>query len=127
MGRDAWTAIMIALQNKQGAGKIKTQIYSPTHVMTKADVKPGSVARGRPRFASPDIRRKKLPVGDHVIGEILSKKWIDNAIPFLVLVCIILIFGSLIPNFYTGSNLSITARQLGGLALGCLAMTTGMT
>jgi len=42
MGRDAWTAIMIALQNKQGAGKIKTQIYSPTHVMTKADVKPGT-------------------------------------------------------------------------------------
>ncbi|MBV2183061.1 MAG: sugar ABC transporter substrate-binding protein [Rhizobium sp.] len=42
MGRDAWTAIMIALQNGQGAGAIKTQIYSPTRVMTKDDVKAGT-------------------------------------------------------------------------------------
>ncbi|MCJ8056108.1 sugar ABC transporter substrate-binding protein [Shinella curvata] len=42
MGRDAWTSIMIALQNNQGAGAIKTQIYSPTRVMTKEDVKEGS-------------------------------------------------------------------------------------
>ncbi|MET3616133.1 ABC-type sugar transport system substrate-binding protein [Rhizobium aquaticum] len=42
MGRDAWTAIMAALQNKKGAGAIKTQIYSPTYVMTKADVKAGT-------------------------------------------------------------------------------------
>jgi ABC-type sugar transport system substrate-binding protein len=42
MGRDAWTAIMIALQNNQGAGAIKTQIYSPTRVMTKEDVKEGT-------------------------------------------------------------------------------------
>lgn len=42
MGRDAWTAIMIALQNGQGAGTIKTQIYSPTRVMTKEDVRAGT-------------------------------------------------------------------------------------
>lgn len=42
MGRDAWTAIMMALQNNQGAGAIKTQIYSPTRVMTKEDVKEGT-------------------------------------------------------------------------------------
>jgi ribose transport system substrate-binding protein len=42
MGRDAWTAIMVALQNGQGGGAIKTQIYSPTRVMTKEDVKPGT-------------------------------------------------------------------------------------
>lgn len=42
MGRDAWTAIMTYLQNKQKAGTIKTQIYSPTRVMTKADVKAGT-------------------------------------------------------------------------------------
>jgi len=59
-----------------------------------------------------------------VIGEILSKKWIDNAIPFLVLIGVVLIFGSLIPDFFTGSNLSNTARQLGEFALVCLAMTT---
>ncbi|WP_247880513.1 sugar ABC transporter substrate-binding protein [Ochrobactrum sp. Q0168] len=42
MGRDAWTAITIALQNKQGAGAIKTQIYAPSRVMTKEDVKEGT-------------------------------------------------------------------------------------
>lgn len=42
MGRDAWTAIMIALQNKKGAGAVKTQIYSPTRVMTKDDVQAGT-------------------------------------------------------------------------------------
>ncbi len=42
MGRDAWTAIMVALQNKKGAGAIKTQIYSPVRMMTKADVKDGT-------------------------------------------------------------------------------------
>jgi ABC-type sugar transport system substrate-binding protein len=42
MGRDAWTAIMIALQNNKGAGAIKTQIYSPTRVMTKDDVQAGT-------------------------------------------------------------------------------------
>ena len=42
MGRDAWTAIMVALQNNQGAGAIKTQLYSPTRVMTKEDVQAGT-------------------------------------------------------------------------------------
>ena len=42
MGRDAWTAIMVALQNKKGGGAIKTQMYSPTRVMTKDDVKDGT-------------------------------------------------------------------------------------
>jgi hypothetical protein len=42
MGRDAWTAIMVALQNKKGGGAIKTQIFSPYHYMTKDDVKDGT-------------------------------------------------------------------------------------
>ena len=37
MGRDAWTAIMIALQNG-GGGNTKTQIFSPTYKMTKENV-----------------------------------------------------------------------------------------
>ena len=42
MGRDAWTAIMVALQNKKGGGAIKTQMYSPYRYMTKEDVKDGT-------------------------------------------------------------------------------------
>lgn len=63
-------------------------------------------------------------VPDHVIGEILSKKWIDNAIPFLVLVAVILVFGLLLPNFFSGGNLSMMSRQLGEFGLICLAMMT---
>ena len=66
------------------------------------------------------LRYRFIP--DHVIGEILSKKWIDNAIPFLVLVAVVLVIGSLIPNFYSTGNLAITARQLGEFALVCIAM-----
>jgi len=66
------------------------------------------------------LRYRFIP--DHVLGEILSKKWIDNAIPFLVLICVIAVFGSLIPNFFTAGNLSMTSRQLGEFALVCIAM-----
>ena len=59
---------------------------------------------------------------DHVIGEILSKKWIDNAVPFLVLVCVTAIFGSLIPDFFSAGNFAITTRQLGEFGLVCIAM-----
>lgn len=37
MGRDAWTAIMMVMQNG-GGGKVKTQIFSPTVVVTKDNV-----------------------------------------------------------------------------------------
>ncbi len=66
------------------------------------------------------LRYRFIP--DHVIGEILSKKWIDNAIPFLVLLAVIAVFGALIPNFFSAGNLSITARQLGEFSLVCIAM-----
>lgn len=37
MGRDAWTSIMIALQNG-GGGQTKTQVFSPIYKMTKENV-----------------------------------------------------------------------------------------
>lgn len=42
MGRDAWTAIMVSLQNKKSGGAIKTMLYSPYRYMTKADVRDGT-------------------------------------------------------------------------------------
>ncbi len=61
---------------------------------------------------------------DHVVGEMLSKNWIDNAIPFVIMLLVVGIIGALLPNFYTGSNISILAQQYGELALVVLAMTT---
>ena len=61
---------------------------------------------------------------DHVVGEMLSKSWIDNAIPFTFMIIVVGVIGMLLPNFFTGSNISILARQYGELALVVLAMTT---
>lgn len=63
-------------------------------------------------------------VPDHVLGEILSKRWIDNAIPFSVLVLVIAAFGLLIPGIYAPVSLAISARQLGEVGLVCFAMMT---
>ena len=68
------------------------------------------------------VRLRYGLIPDHLIGEILSKKWIDNAIPLLVLVCVIAIFGSLIPEFFSVGNLRSTSQQYGEFALVCLAM-----
>ena len=37
---------------------------------------------------------------DHLIGEILTKRWTDNAIPFLALVATVAGFGWVIPGFF---------------------------
>ncbi|MES2532535.1 MAG: SMP-30/gluconolactonase/LRE family protein [Pseudomonadota bacterium] len=65
-------------------------------------------------------RYKYVP--DHVVGEVLSKNWIDNAVPFVALVTVFLVFGSLIPNFFGAANLSDSSRQLGEFSFVVFAM-----
>ncbi|WP_319517929.1 SMP-30/gluconolactonase/LRE family protein [uncultured Martelella sp.] len=55
-------------------------------------------------------------VPDHLLGELLSKSWIDNAIPFLFLIVAVSIFGTLIPDFFSAAGFSDLARQLGEIA-----------
>jgi ribose transport system permease protein len=62
-------------------------------------------------------------VPDHVIGEILSKSWADNAIPFLALVATVAGFGMAIPGFFKPSALSESTRQLGEFSI----VVTGLT
>ena len=65
------------------------------------------------------LRYKWFP--DHVVGELLNKKWIDSAIPFLALVLVVTIFGSIVPRFFeatTLSNLSMQVAELGLIVLG---------
>ncbi|CDX58856.1 ABC transporter [Mesorhizobium plurifarium] len=69
-------------------------------------------------------RTRLIP--DHVVGEILSKNWIDNAIPFLILVVTLAIFWSLIPDFLGGVGVSDQARELGEILFVVLAMTVVM-
>src|SRR5690348_7486971 len=62
-------------------------------------------------------------IPDHLIGEILTKRWTDNAIPFVALVITIAIFGTLIPGFFKPSALSDSTRQLGEFSI----VVTGLT
>jgi len=72
-------------------------------------------------------RFKKSPVpmvpGSHCWRSAV-KNWIDNAIPFTIMVMVVAVIGMLLPNFFSGSNISIMSRQYGELALVVLAMTT---
>ena len=69
-------------------------------------------------------RYKVIP--DHVVGEILSKSWIDDAVPLLFLVLTLCIFGSLLPHFFTLRNFSDMGGQLGEVSLVTLGMTIVM-
>lgn len=69
-------------------------------------------------------RYRLLP--DHIIGEVLSKNWIDNAIPFLILVLSLVFFGSLIDNLFSPYSLMDNGRQVGELLFIVIGMTVVM-
>src|SRR5690242_12809939 len=69
------------------------------------------------------LRLRYNYIPDHLIGEILTKRWTDNAIPFVALVITIAIFGTLIPGFFKPSSLSDSTRQLGEFSI----VVTGLT
>ncbi len=55
-------------------------------------------------------------VPDHLLGEVLSKSWIYNTIPFLFLIIVVVLFGSLIDGFLSLAGFGDLARQLGEVA-----------
>ena len=65
-------------------------------------------------------------VPDHLIGEILTKRWTDNAIPFLALVITVATFGSVIPGFFQLYSLQESTRQLGEFTLVVIGLTVVM-
>jgi ribose transport system permease protein len=62
-------------------------------------------------------------IPDHLIGEILTKRWTDNAIPFLALVITVAGFGTAIAGFFKPQSLSDSTRQLGEFSI----VVTGLT
>ncbi len=62
----------------------------------------------------------------HLIGEILTKRWIDNLIPFLVLIAVVTTLGTIIPDFFTTGSLIDTTRQLGEFGIIVIAMMVVM-
>lgn len=65
-------------------------------------------------------------IPDHVIGEILTKRWTDNAIPFVALVVTIAIFGTAIPGFFNPFSLQESTRQLGEFSITVTGLTVVM-
>jgi ribose transport system permease protein len=61
-------------------------------------------------------------VPDHLLGELLTKRWIDNAVPLLIMVAAIVAFGALIPDFFGPVSLANLSRQWGEFALIVLAL-----
>lgn len=50
---------------------------------------------------------------DHLLGEVLAKRWMETAIPVAVLLLVVLVLSQLLPNFFSPTSLSDTGRQAG--------------
>ena len=69
------------------------------------------------------VRWRYRLIPNHLLGELLSKSWIDNAIPFLMLALLLAIFGKLTPNLLAFVNISDLSRTAGEYLLMGLGMT----
>ena len=69
------------------------------------------------------VRWRYRLIPDHIIGEVLSKNWIDNAIPVLFLALVVISFGVLLPGFFRPHSLADSGRQLGEYLFPALGMT----
>lgn len=63
---------------------------------------------------------------DHLVGEILAKNWIDNAIPFLILLLSVAFFSVFIQDLFAPYSLVDNGRQIGELLLVVFGMTIVM-
>ena len=59
---------------------------------------------------------------DHLLGEILSKRWTETAIPVIVLMIITILLSRAIPGFLSVGGLADTGRQAGEIGFVVLGM-----
>ena len=59
---------------------------------------------------------------DHLLGEVLSKRWTETAIPVIVLIIIVIVSSRAIPGFLAPVSLADTARQAGEIGFVVLGM-----
>lgn len=67
------------------------------------------------------LRYRLIP--DHILGEILSKRWIDNAAPTFFMIVVVLLFSTLLPDFFAPASFSELLRQYGEIGFLVLAMS----
>jgi ribose transport system permease protein len=96
--------------------------------MTSAAVAPPVDAPHAPTLTLGDrlteLRYRWWP--DHLLGEILAKRWMETAIPVVVLIGVSLALSSAIPNFLSASSLADTGRQAGEIGFIVLGMALVM-
>jgi len=56
------------------------------------------------------------------LAELLEKRWMDGIIPFIVMVVVVLVFGSRVENYFSPTSLAMTARQFAESGFVSLAM-----
>ena len=70
------------------------------------------------------LRSKWWP--DHLLGELLSKRWTETAIPVMVLLVVIVLLNNSIPGFLGVNQLANHARQAGEIGLIVLGLSLVM-
>ena len=70
------------------------------------------------------LRYRYVP--DHVVGELLGRKWVDNAIPVFLLVAVTAYMAAAIPNFLSLGSIVDTSRQIGEFGLIVIGMAIVM-
>src|SRR3954465_5953043 len=68
---------------------------------------------GAPPMQETFVRLKAKYWPDHLLGEILSKRWTETAIPVIVLIIVTIALSRSINGFLSPSSLADTARQAG--------------
>lgn len=81
-----------------------------------------AAAPRKPTFGDTLTRLRYQLIPDHVVGEILTKRWVDNAAPALFLVIVIAVFGTILPDFFSVASLTSSLRQLGEYGCVTIAM-----
>jgi ribose transport system permease protein len=72
------------------------------------------------------VRLRYRYVPDHLVGELLGRRWMDNVIPVTLLIALAICLIATIPNFTSSGNLSDTSRQIGEFGLVVIGMTIVM-
>lgn len=63
---------------------------------------------------------------DHWVGEILSKRWTETAIPFILLLVVLFFSQQLVPNFFSVPVMADTLRQAGEIGFVVLGLALVM-
>lgn len=72
-----------------------------------------------PRFSAVRLQRF-WPT--HIVGELLTKSWIDTVIPVVVMILVLVTANWMIPGYLDGSNLTSIGRQFAEFAIIALGM-----